>query len=84
MEVWRMSKAIELSDEQYRTIAQAAARRGQTPDALIATWIDELRRPASRFYETDDWFRHLGVSDATIEAVRREVREAAETDADTR
>ena len=31
-----LSKVIELSDEQYRTIERAAATRGQTPDAFLA------------------------------------------------
>jgi hypothetical protein len=80
-----MTKVIELSDEQYRTIEQAAARRGQTPDALLALLSDELRdrRREPRYYETDEWFRHLDVSDEVIEQVKREVREEAETDADT-
>jgi hypothetical protein len=37
-----MSKMIELSDEQYRIIEQAATR-GQTPDAFLAQLIEELR-----------------------------------------
>jgi hypothetical protein len=84
-EVMNMSKMIELSDEQYRTIEQAAATRGRTPDALVAEWIEDLRdgygKP--RVYETEEWFRHLGMSDEVIEQVKREVREEAETDADT-
>lgn len=77
-----MGRAIEISDEQYRTIAQAAASRGQTPDALLAAWIEDLRHTAPQGYETDDWFRHLGVSDAIIAQAKRDVREEAETDAD--
>lgn len=63
-----MSKVIELSDEQYHAIEQAAATRGQTPNALLAQLIDELRdsRSAPRFYETDDWFRHLGATEEQI------------------
>jgi hypothetical protein len=80
-----MSKVIELSDEQYRTIEQAAARRGQTPDALLAHLIDELRDPRHepRYYETDEWLRHLGMSEAAIRKIDAEVKAEAETDADT-
>ena len=79
-----MSKVIELSDDQYSTIEQAAASRGQTPDSLLAQWIDELRNSEQghRYYETEEWFRHLGASDDMIADVKREVWEEAETDAD--
>lgn len=79
-----MSRSIELSDEQYRTIERAAATLGQTPDTLLSKWITELhdRYHEPRYFETDEWFRHLGVSDTVIEDVKREVREEAESDAD--
>lgn len=85
-----MGKMIELSDEQYRTIERAAASRGQTPDALLAEVIDELRDPRTdpRYYETDDWFRHLGVSEEMIAEVDRELAleeaEARRMNADAR
>jgi hypothetical protein len=68
-----MSKVIELTDEQYRTLAQAAATRGQTPDALLAEWIEELRDRDRdpRYYETDDWFRHLGATEEQIAEAKR-------------
>jgi hypothetical protein len=80
-----MSKLIELSDEQYHTIELAAEARGQTAEAFLAWWIEAIRDRDRQphYYETDDWLRHLGVSDAEIEEVKREVREEAETDADT-
>jgi hypothetical protein len=81
-----MSKVIELSDEQYRTIEQAAARRGQSLDALLAQLIDDLRdrHREPHYYETDDWLRHLGMSEDTISKIDAEVKAEAETDADTR
>ena len=62
-----MSKVIELSDEQYRIIERAAAKGGQTPDAFLAQVIEELRDRARdpRYHETDNWLRHLGMSDDT-------------------
>jgi hypothetical protein len=82
-----MSKVIELSDEQYQTIERAAESRGQTPDALLAQVIEELRDPHTdpRAYETDDWLRHLGVGEEEIEASKQRVRDEAEMpyDADT-
>jgi len=82
-----MGKVIELSDEQYRTIERAAATRGQSPDALLTRVvdqaIDELRDPRTdpHYYETDDWLRHLGVSDDLIAEVNREMAEDEEVTA---
>lgn len=79
-----MSKAIELSDEQYRTIELAAAARGQTPAALLARVIDDLRDPRTdpRHYETGEWFRHLGATDEQIvESTRRAADERSNADA---
>jgi hypothetical protein len=81
-----MSKVIELSDEQYRTIEQAAAERGQTPDTLLAQLIESLRSRgrAPRYYETEDWFRHLGATEEQIAESARLAREEREGgDADT-
>lgn len=70
-----MSKMIELSDERYQTLERAAAARGQTPETLLAQVIDEMRDPHTdpRYYETDDWLRHLGVSEDMIADVNREI-----------
>jgi hypothetical protein len=79
-----MSKVIELSDEQYQIIERAAATRSQTPDAFLAQLIEELRdrHTDPRYYETDDWLRHLGVSEEVIAEVNRELAdEAADADA---
>jgi hypothetical protein len=75
-----MSKTIELTDEQYTTLEEAAAARGKRVEAFLAELIDEARNltPNSRYYETDDWFRHLGVSEEEIEASKKRVREEAE------
>lgn len=63
-----MSKTIELTDEQYATITRAAAERGQSPAMLVAEVAEELRDPAHtpRYFETDEWFRHLGATDEQI------------------
>jgi hypothetical protein len=80
----RMSKIIELTDEQYAAISSAAKERGQSPAMLIAEVAEELRDPerAPRYFETEDWFRHLGMTDAEIIEVREEVRQEAESSAD--
>ena len=72
-----MSKVIELSDEQYQAIERAAATRGQTPDTLLAQWIEGLRdrNREPRYYETEEWFRHLGASEKQISESARLARE---------
>jgi len=78
-----MSKVIELSDEQYRAIERAATSQGQTPGALLAQWIDELRdtRVASHYYETEDWFRHLGATEEQIAESARLAKEESDSGA---
>lgn len=68
-----MSHMLELTDEQYQAIERAAADRGQTPDALIASWIAALDEMPDVLvaYETEDWFRHLGMTEEQIEEARR-------------
>jgi hypothetical protein len=76
-----MSKIIELTDEQYSTLTEAA--RGKKAEVLPADLIDEVRDSMThaRYYETDDWFRHLGATEEQeeqIEASTKRVREEAE------
>ena len=80
---------ITLSDEQYETLQQTAKEQGQTPDALLASWIawaDQVRQQDEtahyHYYETEDWFRHLGATEDEITASRQRVRSALETPAD--
>lgn len=81
-----MSKTIALSDEHYRIIEQVAATQGQTPDTLLTQWIEELRdRDRNpRYYETDEWLRHLGVSAERLQRANTRVaeHEARVVDAD--
>lgn len=75
-----MSHVLELTDEQYQALSEAARKRGQSADALIAQLIEKLAegdREPQRF-ETEDWFRHLGATEEQIEASRKRVREEAE------
>ncbi len=81
-----MSKVIELSEEQYRALERAASMRGQTPEALLSKAIEELSAGhAPRYYETEEWLRHLGASEEQITESARLARAEsdAEIDADT-
>ncbi len=75
-----MNRVITLSDEQYRTIEQAAQVRGQTPDTLLAQLIEELRDPRAnpRYYKTDDWLRHLGMREETVRKIEGTIRSEQE------
>lgn len=62
-----MSKAIELSEEQYATLAAAAARRNETPQDLVNHWVAVLAESQGPVYYTDDeLLRALGADDAEI------------------
>jgi len=76
-----MGRVIELTDDQYRAIEDAARAKGQTLDALVAAWIEELRDLEPRYYETEEWFRHLGATEEQITEARRIARERGDADA---
>jgi diketogulonate reductase-like aldo/keto reductase len=66
-----MSKSLELTGEQYSIISEIAKSEGQTPEELFLRWaMDEetrYRQAHPTHYETDDWLRHLGVSEERIQ-----------------
>ena len=77
-----MAHVFELSEEQFKIIKEVAEEEGRTPEDLFLAWtMDEeirYRRAHPTHYETDDWMRHLGVSDERIERIKQEVRAEAE------
>jgi hypothetical protein len=83
-----MSKTIVLTDEQYATITRAAQERGQSPAMLVAEVAEELRDPlyTPRYFETDEWLRHLGVSAQRIQLANERLArsEATVVDANAR
>jgi hypothetical protein len=77
-----MSKALELTDEQYALMKKVGDETGRTPEEMLLAWTmdEEMRYRLAHptYYETDDWLRHLGVSDEEIEASKQRVRAEAE------
>lgn len=77
-----MSHVFELTDEQYQMIKGVAENEGRTPEDLFLAWAMEeegrYRRAHPTYYETNDWLRHLGVSDEQIEASKQRVRQERE------
>ncbi|MGH2516232.1 MAG: hypothetical protein ACRDHP_11310 [Ktedonobacterales bacterium] len=78
-----MSHTIELTDEQYAILRETAEARGESPDAVVAALIAELRAAPDqpRYYETDDFLRHLGATEDEINDLNREIAEANEREA---
>ena len=72
-----MSRVFELSDEQYEVLRRAAEARGETAETLLTALVEELRDPYTqpRYYETDNFLRHLGASEEEIEELNQEIAE---------
>ncbi len=77
-----MSHMIELSDEAYKMLLQAALRRGQTPEALLKSLITEADARDSHVYDDlDEFFRALGMTEAEIAESERIFNEREQADA---
>ena len=72
-----MSHTLQISDEAYRALEQYAARHQQPMEAALEALIVSA---SHHYYETEDWFRHLGVSE---ERIRRARERADRVDADS-
>ena len=62
-----MSKVIELSDEEYATLAAAAEKSHQTPEAFVARWVKALSDiPGEIYWNEEELFRALDADDAEL------------------
>lgn len=62
-----MSHVVELTDEQYKTLRQVAARDQETPEQLIVRMVNALGETQGTIYYTDDeLLRALGADDAEL------------------
>jgi hypothetical protein len=73
-----VSQLVQISDAAYQLLQELAAQQGQSPEATMEALITSAGT-GHRYYETEDWFRHLGVSEERI----RGARELADSNADT-
>jgi hypothetical protein len=82
-----MSHVLELSDEQYALMKKIGDETGRTPEEMLLAWTMEeegrYRRAHPTYYETDDWLRHLGVSEERIRRLNEEVAKSDASDADS-
>lgn len=73
-----MSHAVVLTDEEFQKLSGVAEARGQTPDDLVRELVAEVTRDprtTPRYYETDDWLRHLGVTEEVIEGTKAQANQ---------
>ena len=62
-----MSHIIELTDEQYETLRQVAARDQETPEQLLKRMVNALTEIQGTVYYTDDeLLRALGADDEEL------------------
>jgi hypothetical protein len=67
-------RTIEISDDAYRVLESLAHQQATTPEAVAEELISLASGDDGPYYETEDWFRHLG---ATEEQIRESARLAA-------
>lgn len=72
-----MGHVFHITDEQYTSLTQSAAARGVTAEQLFAEWIEAVTSQPS-YYETEDWFRHLGATEEQIAEAKRIARSRSE------
>lgn len=65
-----ITHTFTVSDEQYAIIARHALSKGLHTDDFVSAWIEDLGQTPT-YYETDDWFRHLGATEEQILEARR-------------
>src|SRR3954466_4185710 len=66
-EIAGMSKTIELTDEQYATLASTAARDGETPQRFIERLLNALTQTQGTIhYSDDELLRALGADDQEL------------------
>ena len=75
-----MSHTLTLSDEVYQRLEELAQAQGNTPEGVIEVllsergWREPGRNPYTnpRYYQTDDWLRHLGATEEEIQQAKEE------------
>jgi hypothetical protein len=65
-----MSKVVELSDEEYAALAEAAQKRHETPEQMLKNMVRALAGAgrSTVYYSVDDMFEALDAYAATIDA----------------
>ncbi len=79
-----MSHAISISDEVYQRLRRLASQQEQSPEAVVERLITGAEAASSgrRYYDTDEWLRHLGITDEQIAEIDAEIDAEEASDAD--
>lgn len=81
-----MSHAIHISDEAYQKLEQLAQDSGESPESVVEGFVyaatASTREP--HYYELDEWFRHLGMTDEEMAEADAELEAEDAADADAR
>ncbi|HEY7782449.1 MAG TPA: hypothetical protein VIC85_19815 [Ktedonobacterales bacterium] len=72
-----MTHAVYLSDAAYEALRTIAAERGESAEAILEAWVAEFAKAHRhdehdpytnpRYFTTDEFLRHLGMSDEEIQ-----------------
>ena len=81
-----MSHVIEISDDAYQRLERLAGQQSQSPAEVVEALIThaDAERHERHYYELDDWFRHLGMTDEEMAEADAELAAEAASDADAR
>ena len=71
-----MSHVFKVSDDQFKSIEEAARERGQLPDEFFHSWVEAVRRhieqeqvdPDQAWFWTPEWQAKEREADAAIAA----------------
>jgi hypothetical protein len=74
-----MSKVIELSDEDFAVLVEAAKKRHETPERMLSSLVRALAETAGAvYYEVDEMFDALDAYAAGSDAVQSDHPDANE------
>ena len=72
-----MGRMLQISDEAYDHLHELAIQQGTSEQHVVETLIASALR-GGPYYETDDWLRHLGLSDEEIEQAKAQAEAGAD------
>lgn len=81
-----MSHVIEISEEAYQRLERLADKQSQSPAEVVESLITHADATSHEhhYYDLDDWFRHLGMTDEEIAKADAELAAEEASDADAR
>jgi hypothetical protein len=65
-----MSHVLQVSDAAYNALKKLATQQGQSSEAVLEDLIASAS--GGPHYETEEWFRHLGMTEDEIHQAREQ------------